>query len=82
MKVKELKRHIQDLPDDYDVELCSYVRMPEKDKLSNADEDFIPIDNAPIIGIAKRNEKKEVRFVVMENEVVHFGSGDFAKDDE
>ena len=82
MKVKELKNYIKDLPDDYDIELCSYVRMPDKSKLLDADQKFIPINDAPIIGIAKRDEKKEVRFVVMENEIAHFGSGDFAKDDE
>ncbi len=82
MKVKELKGYIKDLPDDYDIELCSYVKMPEAAKLSDAGQKFTPINNAPIIGIAKRDEKKEVRFVVMENEITHFGSGDFAKDDE
>jgi len=85
MKLKALKEHLQKLPDDYDVTIGTHIVMEGDTDLqyfAAPGENFISINDDAILGISRRDDKKEVRIIGLQKQVAHFGSGDFSKDSQ
>jgi hypothetical protein len=75
MKVKSLKKYLKDVPDNYDVELGSvYLFVCTKPN----EEYEIILDN-PIIGIAKHEESKHLRFMLDSKDLNKRTKGYFTK---
>ena len=85
MKLKELKDHLQKIPDDYDVKVSSYfVKEGETDLkyFEAANEQFIAINDESILGISRMNGIKQINIIGVQSQAEHFGSGDFSKDSQ
>ena len=85
MKLKELKEHLQKLPDDYEVKVSSYV-INEGDtdlKYFQANnEQFIAINDESILGISCKDAAKQICIIGLQTQAEHFGTGDFSKDSQ
>lgn len=83
MTIKELREHIKNIPDDYEVKTGSYYVKEGEEHVqyfAAHNEKFIPVNDESILGIAVRDDKKEIRIIGVQKQVRHFGSGDFSKD--
>ena len=85
MKLKELKDHLQMIPDDYDVKVSSYfVKEGETDLkyFEAVDEMFTAINDESILGISRKDGIKQIHIIGIQLQAEHFGSGDFSKDSQ
>jgi hypothetical protein len=85
MKLKELKNHLQKLPDDYDVKVSSYfISEGETDVkyYQAANEQFIAINDDSVLGISRKDDIRQIHIIGVQQQAPHFGSGDFSKDSE
>jgi len=83
MKLKELKDHLQTVPDDYDVKVSSYFVKEGQTELTyfqDANENFTAVNDESILGISRKDGIKQVHIIGVRLHVEHFGSGDFSKD--
>jgi hypothetical protein len=83
MKLKELKNHLQKLPDDFEVKVSIHIIQEGETNLkyfTATNEQFISINDEFILGISCKNDIKEVQIIGVQQQAPHFGSGDFAKD--
>jgi hypothetical protein len=85
MKLKELKDHLQNIPDDYDVKVSSYFVKEGETELKyfeEANEQFIAINDESILGISRKDGIKQIHIIGVQSQAEHFGSGDFSKDSQ
>jgi len=83
MKLKELKDHLQNISDDYEVKVSSHIIQEGETNLkyfAAANEQFISINDEYILGISLKDDIKQVQIIGVQQQVPHFGSGDFSKD--
>ena len=83
MKLKELKDHLQNIPDDYEVKVSSFIIQEGETNVqyfAGDNEQFIPVNDESILGISSKNDFKQVHIIGVQQQMHHFGSGDFAKD--
>jgi len=60
MKVKDLKEHLQSVPDEFDVCLSNGLLVKSEE---GKEEVYEIIFDSPIIGIAENPDDKEIRFI-------------------
>jgi non-homologous end joining protein Ku len=83
MKLKELKDHLQKLPDDYDVKVSSHIIAEGETDVKyyqSANEQFIAINDESILGISRKDDAKLIQIIGIQSQAPHFGTGDFSKD--
>ena len=83
MKLKELKDHLQKFPDDYVVKVRSHIISEGETDIKYyhaAGEQFIAINDESILGIACKDDVKQIHIIGIQSQAPHFGTGDFAKD--
>ena len=67
MKVKDLIQHLQELPEDYSVELSKVLTLDDKNDAFEITLDF------PIVGLAINDEAKDCNLVVSHDKTLaHF----------
>jgi hypothetical protein len=85
MKLKELKDHLQKLPDDYEVKVSSYFINEGESELKyfqSSNEQFIAINDKSILGISRKDDMKLIHIIGVQSQAAHFGTGDFSKDSQ
>lgn len=63
MNVGTLKEFIEEIPDDYEVELSKFIVLDDKEE-----GPFEMFYDVPICGVAKHEEAKHLRFMIESNE--------------
>jgi len=72
MKKQDLIKALDDFPDDFELCLSGYVKIPREtldgledgEPIDDDDQELMLVVDWPILGLASNHESKEIRFIV------------------